>query len=87
MSRNVVLRVQYNADSVLIFEVHNGMKYEVAQFTTEDLQETQGLPETIDRFAEIAESNPRALLVKLHGSVSAWDAQKEKRAIGPVNGE
>lgn len=85
MSRDVVLRIQYNAESVLIFEVERGIKYEVARFTKDDMDATAGLPETIDQFRELAETNPSMLIAKLHGSVEAWDAMKSEREIGPVN--
>lgn len=84
MSNTVTLRMQYNADSVVIFEVDTHSKYEVARFTESELHETDGLPETIAQFRTLVEQNPQALLAKLYGSVERWETIKSEKEIGSV---
>jgi len=81
MSHSTTLRMQYNADSVVIFEVDRHRKYEVARFTESELHETNGLPETIAQFRTLVEDNPNALLAKLYGSVERWERIKPEKEM------
>lgn len=82
MTREIDLRMQYNAESVVVFEVgESGTKYEVVRWTTDELEETNNLVETVENTRELVEQSPRGLIEKLYGTIEAWDEQKDQRIL------
>lgn len=82
MARDIDLRMQYNSDSVVVFEIdEDGSKYEVVRWTKDEKEETNNLVETVETTRELVEESPRGLIEKLYGSVEEWDKQKENRQL------
>lgn len=81
MTRDITLQMQYNKDSVFVFEEIDGVRYELVRWTKDDLEASPSLPETVDAVREMVEESPRGLVQKLYGSVEEWDNRKENRKL------
>lgn len=75
------LRMQYNEESVFVFEVDNGERYEVVRWTKDELEQTNGLVDTVEDTREMVEETPRGLIQKLFGTVEAWNDIKDDRKL------
>ena len=81
MGDDIDIRLQYNMDSVVLFEYEDGEQYEIARWIEDEISETNGLAGTIDNLREMVENNPESVVEKLYGSVSNWRAKRDKRSL------
>lgn len=81
MPKQVNLRMQYNADSVVVFEVDDGHRYEVVRWTEDELEADPNLPQTVEQTREMVEKSPMGLIEKLYGTVELWEEEKEHRKL------
>lgn len=81
MPQEVDLRMQYNAESVFVFELDNGTRYEVVRWTKDELEADPNLPQTVEQTREMVQESPRGLIEKLYGTVASWEDQKEQRKL------
>lgn len=81
MSEDIHLRIQYNAESVVIFEANGNNRYEVIRWTKEDLENSPQIPHNIEVLEKMVKTNPEALIKKIHGSVKEWDTIKHSKQI------
>lgn len=81
MPQTVDLRMQYNAESVFVFEIDNGERYEVVRWTKDELEADPNLPETVELTREMVQESPRGLIEKLYGTVPAWEDAKDNRKL------
>jgi len=77
MSNDINLYIKYNIDSVVIFEVDDGEKYEVIKWTEKDLETTENLPIIINEIRQMLEANPKNVIRKYYGSVDEWNQKKQ----------
>lgn len=75
------LRMQYNEDSVFVFELDDGVRYEVVRWTTDELARTEGLVDTVEETRMMVQNSPRGLLQKLFGTVENWRSVRENRRL------
>lgn len=73
------IRVQYNEDSVVVFELEDDSRYEIIRWTTKELETTEGLLDTVETTKEMAKESPRGLIEKFFGTVANWNEVKDQR--------
>lgn len=80
-TEELTLRMQYNSDSVFVFEVDEGVRYEVVRWTKDELNQDPNLPQTVEEVQKMVENSPRGLIQKLYGTIRAWNETKENRKL------
>jgi len=73
------LIVQYGNDSITIFEIDNGKRYEVVRWLEDEIDEDVNLQHKVDKSVKLAKNNPIKLIQLIHGSVTEWNKKRENR--------
>ena len=82
MSDNLTVKMQYNADSVCVYEIgESGTKYELVRWSKDEVEKNPDLPQNIEAIREIVEKDPKILVQKLYGTVYNWHKKKGQKKL------